>query len=101
MQSSINKISLDSKSLFNKFSHGLVLNILLKIKGVIYIPLLVNFISKEDLGELSYVKAIVCLLTGIMLLNIPDSSNRIILKEDDKLKQNKIINSLTNFSFLS
>ena len=48
MQSSINKISLDSKSLFNKFSHGLVLNILLKIKGVIYIPLLVNFISKED-----------------------------------------------------
>lgn len=101
MQSSINKISLDSKSLFNKFSHGLVLNILLKIKGVIYIPLLVNFISKEDLGELSYVKAIVGLLTGIMLLNIPDSSNRIILKEGDKLKQNKIINSLTNFSFLS
>lgn len=101
MQSSINKISLDSKSLFNKFSHGLVLNILLKIKGVIYIPLLVNFISKEDLGEISYVKAIVGLLTGIMLLNIPDSSNRIILNEDDKLKQNKIINSLTNFSFLS
>ena len=101
MQGSINKISLDYKSLFNKFSHGLVLNILLKIKGVIYIPLLVNFISKEDLGEISYVKAIVGLLTGIMLLNIPDSSNRIILKEDDKLKQNKIINSLTNFSFLS
>jgi O-antigen/teichoic acid export membrane protein len=101
MQSSINKISLDYKSLFKKFSHGLVLNILLKIKGVLYIPILVNFISKEDLGEISYIKAIVGLLTGIMLLNIPDSSNRIILKEDDKHNQNKIINSLTNFSFLS
>ena len=101
MSTSINKISLNYKSLLSKFSHGLILNILLKVKGAIYIPILVNFISKEELGEISYVNAIVGLLTGIMFLNIPDSSNRIIIKEENEYYQNKIINSLTNFSFFS
>lgn len=100
MKSSINKISLDSKSLFNKFSHGLILNILLKIKGLIYIPILVNFISKEDLGEISYVKAFVGLLTGMMFLNIPDSANRLILKNKDFNIQLRHINTFTNFCFL-
>ena len=93
-------ISLDIKSMSTKFLHGLIVNILLKLKGLIYIPILVSFISKEDLGEISYVKAFVGLLTGLMFLNIPDSANRLILKNKDFNDQLRYINTFTNFCFL-
>ena len=99
----LNKISLSKKQLLQKFSHGLILNILLKVKGVIYLPILVNFLTKEEVGELSFVKSIVALMVGVLFLNIPDSANRIILSFEDKGEnENKLkaINSLTNFSFL-
>lgn len=96
---SINKISLSNKNLLSKFSHGLVLNILLKFKGLIYFPIIVNFLDKEDVGEIAYVKSITALLVGLLLLNIPDSSNRLILKEENK-KVLLTINSITNFCFV-
>jgi O-antigen/teichoic acid export membrane protein len=100
---SINKISFDNKSILNKFSHGLILNILLRFKGLIYLPLLVNFLSKEEIGTISYLKSMSALLAGIILLNIPDSSNRLILeakKEDDNVALNTKVNTVNNFSFL-
>lgn len=101
--SAANKISLLGKDLMSKFSHGLILNVLLKIKGVIYLPILVKFLTKEEVGELSFVKSLVALMAGILFLNIPDSANRVILsfeKKDEEENKLKAINSLTNFSFL-
>lgn len=101
--SKINKISLTNKSLLSKFTHGFILNILLRFKGLIYVPVVVNFISKEQLGEISYVKSISALVVGLLLLNLPDSSNRIILNEkgnDYKERILNTINSINNFSFL-
>lgn len=71
------------KDFFNKFSIGLMLNILIRIKSVIYLPILVNLLSKESVGEMTYYITIASLLVSFTVFNIPDSSNR-FFKLDSK-----------------
>ncbi len=98
-----NTISSNLKSMLLKFSHGLILNIFLRIKGLVYFPLLIIFLAKEDIGLIAYVQSICSLLAGFALLSIPDSSNRIILDLDKNYTKDDLsngINSITNLSFL-
>lgn len=93
-------IDLSKKNLLSKFFDGLFLNILLRIKGVIYLPILVNFFSKNDIGMISLWQSISSLLMGLYLLNIPDSSNRVILNYKKINSNQKIIETIsTIFSF--
>ncbi len=96
----INNITFNTKDLLKKFTHGLSLNLILKLKGFIYFPILVNFLPKEDIGIIGLVKSLGALLLGIFLLNMPDSSNRILLeaeKDKDSKKLNLTINSINSF----
>tara|TARA_S200000501_G_C20863178_1_gene760738 strand:- start:1417 stop:2730 length:1314 start_codon:yes stop_codon:yes gene_type:complete len=94
----LNKISSSSSSLFKKFSDGLLLNLLLKIKGVIYLPIIINYFNKGEVGQISLILSLSSLFLGLFLLNIPDASNRVIL--NDKYKENIVINSVNNFLVL-
>ncbi len=97
---SINNITFNTKDLLKKFTHGLSLNVILKLKGFIYFPILVNFLPKEDIGIIGLAKSLSALLLGIFLLNMPDSSNRILLeaeKSADSQKLNRTINSINSF----
>ena len=87
-----------SSNLRKKFSHGLILNLLIKFKGLIFVPTLVFFISQDDIGRLSQLRTLAAMMTGIVLLNIPDSANRIVL--ESKEESNGTINSINNFTFL-
>ena len=96
---SINKISFTSRDLIHKFSHGLILNILIRIKGFVYLPILVNFLSKEDVGLISLARSLSGLLLGFFLLNIPDSANRVILGFEKENNQGKIRESINSIFF--
>lgn len=99
----INKISFSKKSLFNKLSHGLILNFLVRFKGLIYFPILVNYITKEDIGLISLARNLSGILIGLFMLNIPDSSNRIILdfeKRNDSRQIQRVNNSIIFFTLI-
>ena len=99
----MNNIELTRKAIIEKFFDGVFLNILLKIKGIISLPIIVSFFSKADLGLLSLWHSISALLLGIYLFNIPDSSNRIILNLHKKKKYDLIadtISSIFTFGFI-
>jgi O-antigen/teichoic acid export membrane protein len=96
-------IDLSRKSIVSKFLDGLLLNILLRLKGVVYIPILVTFFSKSDIGLLTLWQSIASLLMGIYLLNMPDSANRVILnydKNNEKKLVTETISSIFTVSFI-
>tara|TARA_X000000368_G_scaffold324473_1_gene261557 strand:- start:2049 stop:3383 length:1335 start_codon:yes stop_codon:yes gene_type:complete len=99
----MNNIRLNTRAIIEKFFDGIFLNILLKVKGIISLPIIVNFFSKADLGMLSLWHSTSALLIGLYMLNIPDSSNRVILNLHKENKHNLIadtISSIFTFSFL-
>lgn len=99
----MNIIDLSKKNLISKFLDGLFLNILLRVKGIIYLPILVNFFSKSDIGVVSLWQSISSLLMGLYLLNIPDSSNRVILdykKNNNDQKITETISTIFSFSLI-
>ena len=84
----MNNIRLNTRAIIEKFFDGIFLNILLKVKGIISLPIIVNFFSKADLGMLSLWHSTSALLIGLYMLNIPDSSNRVILNLHKENKHN-------------
>lgn len=92
----MNNIELTRKAIIEKFFDGIFLNILLKIKGIISLPIIVSFFSKADLGLLSLWHSVSALLLGIYLFNIPDSSNRIILNHHKKNKHDAIVDTISS-----
>lgn len=98
----MDSIDLSKKNLIYKFLDGLFLNILLRLKGIIYLPILVNFFSKSDIGMISLWQSTASLLAGLYLLSIPDSSNRVILeykKDNNTQKIIETISTIFTFSF--
>jgi O-antigen/teichoic acid export membrane protein len=83
-----------STSFWSKLFDGLLLNVLIRVKGIIYLPILVNYFTKEDIGVLAYVQSISALLLGLYLLNIPDSSNRVILNFEKGGNRNQVENTI-------
>ncbi|MDM7861971.1 oligosaccharide flippase family protein [Alteromonas sp. ASW11-36] len=88
-------IDTSSKSLLLKFLQGAFLNVLIRFKGLIYLPLLVNFLSKEEVGSITYWLSLSSLLAGVLLLSLPDSSNKYILQSRDPLP---IIGTIQTFA---
>ena len=98
----MNNIRLNTRAIIEKFFDGFFLNILLKVKGIISLPIIVNFFSKAELGMLSLWHSTSALLIGFYMLNIPDSSNRVILNLHKEKKHTLIadtISSIFTFSF--
>ena len=90
-------IATDFRGMLRLFSFGLVANTLIRLKGIIGLPLLVYFFSKEDVGLLGYVQAITSLLLPFILLNMPDSANKILLGSQ---RADEIDSSISSVSFL-
>lgn len=95
------KLSLSNSNLIKKFSHGLFLNVLIKLKGVIYMPFLVNFFAKEQVGIITFWQSIASLLAGLILFNMPDSSVRVILKDKTKKAEERVIGTISFISILT
>lgn len=97
----VRKLSLSNSNLFKKFTHGLLLNILIKLKGVIYMPFLVNFFAKEQVGIITFWQSIASLVAGLVLLNMPDSSVRVILKDESKEVEEEVIGTISFISLIT
>lgn len=100
MGTSLNKISFIPSELIKKFSHGLLLNVLLKLKGFVFLPVLVTFLAKEEVGVIALGRSLSGLFIGLFLLNIPDAANRVIIeleKKKDKIGLNSALNSINIF----
>ncbi|NVJ47148.1 MAG: oligosaccharide flippase family protein [Cytophagia bacterium] len=93
-------IELDNKSLLVKFAHGLGLNVLLRLKGVIFVPILVNYLDKSDIGTIALIQSLSGLFLGLVILNLPDSANKYVLRSDETT-QSTIIRYIITFCLVS
>ena len=99
----MNNIDLSKKGMFLKFSSGVFLNILLKIKSLIFLPILVNVFSKSEFGIFSLFFTVASVLIPAFTVNLPDSANRVVLnlhKKNDHLSIAQLISSIINFIFI-
>ncbi len=87
----MNIIDVSYKNLLKKFFDGAILNILLRLKGIIFLPILVNFFSKDEVGAYSLLQTSSALLLGLYTLNMPDASNRIMLGYKTKGREHDIL----------
>ena len=78
-----------------KFFDGVSFNFLIKLKGLISLPIIVNVLSKSDYGVFTLWFSLAGMMIGVFLLNLPDSSNRIILNFDKNKKYNLISETLS------
>lgn len=56
------------------------------MKGLIYVSMLTYFLSKQTVGDIGYLNSLATMLVPLLMLNMPDSSNRILLKRTDNLE---------------
>lgn len=87
--------------MFRKFISGIAVFVLIRLKGVIYIPALTYFLSKEQVGEVGFLNNIASLAVPIMLLNLPDSCNRLVLQRLDEGKSAQPIYNLISLVSLT
>jgi len=73
-------IARSKAQIISKFLYGIGVFVLIRIKGVIYIPALTYFLSKEQIGEIGFLNNLASLAVPLLLLNLPDSCNRLVLK---------------------
>lgn len=77
-------IARSSKELLKKFLSGILVFAFIRLKGVIYIPMLSYFLSKSQVGDVGFLNNIANLVVPILLLNLPDSANRHVLDHQDR-----------------
>lgn len=82
--------SSDSKLIKRKIADGILLNFLLRFKSIIYMPLLVILLPKEDIGQISLVQSYAALFGGFLLLHLPDAINKYLIGESEELQSERI-----------
>ncbi len=82
--------SSDSKLIKRKIADGILLNFLLRFKSIIYMPLLVILLPKEDIGKISLVQSYAALFGGFLLLHLPDAINKYLIGESEELQSERI-----------
>lgn len=87
-----NRVNRVSKNIKRKLFDGIVAQFLVKLKGLIFFPLLASLMATTDLGSVSYVLHMTALILPISLFNLPDTSARFILRKQLEIE---IINKLT------
>lgn len=75
------RVNLVSQNLKQKLFDGMAAQFLVKLKSLIFFPLLASFMSTTDLGSVSYILNTTALILPIALLNLPDTSARFILRK--------------------
>ena len=79
---------------------GFLLQVLLKFKGVILLPIVVHFLSRETLGEWKLITTTVSVLLPIISLNLFDGSGMFFSSDVDKVSVRRKYYSVFNLALL-
>lgn len=95
-------ISFDTKgaSIARNAFWGFLLQVLLKFKGVILLPIIVHFLSREVLGEWKLITTTVSVLLPLISLNLFDGSGMYFSSDVDKASVRKKYYSVFNMTLL-
>ena len=79
---------------------GFLLQVLLKFKGVILLPIVVHFLSPETLGEWKLITTTVSVLLPVISLNLFDGSGMFFSSDVDKVSVRKKYYSVFNLALM-
>lgn len=79
-------IAVSFNKMMRKFLSGVLVFGMIRLKGLIYVPLLTYFLDKGTVGDIGFLNSLATLVVPLILLNMPDSCNRVVLKRTE-LKQ--------------
>lgn len=79
---------------------GFLLQVLLKFKGVILLPIVVHFLSRETLGEWKLITTTVSVLLPVISLNLFDGSGMFFSSDVDKVSVRKKYYSVFNLALM-
>jgi O-antigen/teichoic acid export membrane protein len=79
---------------------GFLLQVLLKFKGVILLPIVVHFLSRDVLGEWKLITTTVSVLLPIISLNLFDGSGMFFSSDVDKVSVRKKYYSVFNLALI-
>lgn len=79
---------------------GFLLQVLLKFKGVILLPIVVHFLSRETLGEWKLITTTVSVLLPVISLNLFDGSGMFFSSDVDKNSVRKKYYSVFNLALM-
>lgn len=98
----VDGIAVNFRKMARKFFSGVLVFGLIRLKGLIYIPLLTYFLEKGTVGDIGFLNSLATLVVPLVLLNMPDSCNRIVLRRvEQNLSVDDIYDTIRVVSLLS
>lgn len=73
----------DNKAVFKNAGLGLLFQFLIRSKGIITLPIIVHFLSKEDLGSWLIISTAAAFITPVITLNLFDGSGMFFSSDFD------------------
>ena len=90
----------NEKAIFGNALGGLFFQFLIRFKGVIILPLIVHYLSKETIADWRIITTTVSVLLPLLTLNILDGSGLYFASDFDKKSIEKKYSSIINLSFV-
>lgn len=90
----------NNKTIMGNAIGGLVFQFLIRLKGVFILPLIVHFLSVENIADWRIISTTVSLLLPLLTLNILDGSGMFFSSDFEKNSVSEKFNSVLNVSFL-